>query len=33
MSFPVITKDLNWKVLTNNLVSFKRWDGVEDEKF
>ena len=31
--FSVITKNLNWKVLTKNLVSFKRWNGLKDEKF
>ena len=29
----MITKKLNWQILTKNLVSFKRWDGVKDEKF
>ena len=29
----VKTKNLNWKILTKNLVTFKRWDGVMDEKF
>ena len=24
--FSVITKDLNWEILTKNLVTFKRWD-------
>ena len=33
MSLPVITKNLNWEILTNNFVTFKRWDGVKDEKF
>ena len=33
MSLPVITKNLNWEILTNNLVTFKRWDGVKDENF
>ena len=33
MFFSVITKNLNWKILTKNLVTFKRWDGVKDEKF
>ena len=33
MFFPVITKNLNWEILTKNLVTFKRWDGVQDEKF
>ena len=31
--FSVIAKNLNWKTLTKNLVTFKRWDGVKDEKF
>ena len=26
-------KNLNWKSLTKNLVTFKIWDGVEDQKF
>ena len=29
----VITKNLNWEILTKNLVTFKRWDGGNDEKF
>ena len=33
MFFSVITKNLNWDILTKNLVTFKRWDGVMDEKF
>ena len=28
----LITKNLNWEILTKNLVTFKRWDGVKDEK-
>ena len=32
MLFPVITKNLNWKILTKNLITFKRWDGVKDDK-
>ena len=29
----VITKNLNWEILTKNLVTFKKWDGmVKDEK-
>ena len=28
-----ITKNLNWEVLTKNLVTFKRWDWIKDEKF
>ena len=30
--FSVIFKNLNWKVLTKNLVTFKRWDGVNNNK-
>ena len=33
MFLSVITKNLNWEILTKNLVTFKRWDGVKDEKF
>ena len=33
MIFSVITKNLNWEILTKNLVTFKRWDSVKDEKF
>ena len=33
MFFSVITKNLNWELLTKNLVTFKRCDGVKDEKF
>ena len=33
MFFSVITKNLNWESLTKNLVTSKRWDGVNDEKF
>ena len=32
MFFSVIT-NLNWEILTKNLVTFKRWDEVNDEKF
>ena len=32
MLFSVITKNLNWKISTRNLVTFKRWDGVKDKK-
>ena len=28
----VITKNLNWEILTKNLVTFKRLDMVKDEK-
>ena len=33
MFFFVITKILNRENLTKNLVTFKRWDVVKDEKF
>ena len=33
MFLPVITKNLNWEILTKNLLTFKRWDGVMNEKF
>ena len=33
MLFFVITKNLNWEILTKNLISFKRWDGDKYEKF
>ena len=23
-----MTKNLNWEILTKNLVTFKRWDGM-----
>ena len=33
MFFSVMTQNLNWEILTENLVTFKRWDEVNDEKF
>ena len=33
MFFSVITKNLNWEILTKNLVALKRWDRVKDKKF
>ena len=30
--FSVITKNSNWEILAKNLVTFKRYDGVMDEK-
>ena len=33
MFFSAITQNLNWKILTENLVTFKRWDGVKNKKF
>ena len=32
MFFSVITKNLNWEILTKNFVIFKRMDGVKDQK-
>ena len=29
----VITRNLNWETLTENLDNFKIWYGVKDEKF
>ena len=33
MFLSVITKNLDWEILTKNLVTFKRWSGVNYEKF
>ena len=33
MFLSIITKNSNWEILTKNLVTFKRWNGVKDEKF
>ena len=33
MFFSVITKNLKWEILTRNLVTFKRWDGVKDRDY
>ena len=33
MLFSVLTKNLNWEILTKNLVTFKRWNGIKDGKF
>ena len=33
MFFFARTKNLNWEILTKNLVFFKRWDEMKDEKF
>ena len=32
MFFSVIAKNLNWEIFTKNSVTFKRSDGVKDEK-
>ena len=33
MVFSVMTKNLIWEISTKNFVTFKRCDGVNDEKF
>ena len=33
MFFSIIPKNLNWEILTKNSVTFKRSDGIKDEKF
>ena len=33
MLFSIITKNLNWEILTKNLVTFQWWDGVKELKF
>ena len=33
MFFSAITNNLNWEILSKNLVTFKRWDENKDEKF
>ena len=30
--FSLITQNLNWEILTKNLITFKRWHGVKDKK-
>ena len=32
MFFAVITKNSNWEILSKNLVTFKRWSRVKNEK-
>ena len=32
MFLSLITKNLNWEILTKNLVTFEGWDWVKDEK-
>ena len=32
MFFSGITNNLNLEILTENLVTFKRWDGAKNEK-
>ena len=31
--FLCLTKNSHWEILTKTLVTFKRWDGIKDEKF
>ena len=33
MLLSLITKNVNWEILTKNLATFKRWDQVKDEKY
>ena len=33
MFFSAITKNLHGEILTKNLILFKRWDEVKNEKF
>ena len=33
MFFSALTKNLNWEILTKNLVTFKRQDEIKDKKF
>ena len=28
-----MSKNLNWEILTKNLVIFKRWDEIKDENY
>ena len=32
MFFSVMTKNLNWEISAKNLITFKRWDGLDDKK-
>ena len=31
--FSILTKNLNREILIENLVTFKRWNGIKDENF
>ena len=33
MFFFVTTENLTWEILTKDLVIFKRWNDIKDEKF
>ena len=32
MFFSIITKNLNWEILSKNLVTFKRWYGASEKE-
>ena len=32
MFYSVITKILNWEILTKNLVTYKKWDEINGRK-
>ena len=32
MFFPAINKNLNREILTKNLITFRRWDGVDEKR-
>ena len=32
MFFSVLTKNIKWNILTKNLVTFKRLDGIKDPR-
>ena len=31
--FLAINRNLNWEIVNNNLVTFKRWNGLKNKKF
>ena len=33
MFFSITNKNLNWEIIAKNLVIFKRWHEVKNEKF
>ena len=33
MFFSAMTKNLNWEISTKNLITFKRWDGLNDRYY
>ena len=30
--FSAMTKNLNWEISNQNLITFKRWDGINEKK-